>query len=326
VHDDHDDRPIGLSNTLVRRERGPIPWIWEGVVAQEAITLLSAPEKVGKTTLLSLLLDRRRAGGQLLGRTVYPGRTVLCSEENRQLWALRQPPLDFGSDLHFHEPDGDYASRGRWKRYVDDLLDLSAEDDPFDLFVIDTAVTFMPLAHRNKRVLRWALAQLRLVADSPAGILVINQSHNVQRPLAAFADIVIDMAIPRRPPHPTLSPRDRGEGRVRGPTRRRTFTGVGRYPDTLQTASAELNPEGTDYVLLPDNPAPPPPLLATLQTLLAASPTPLTRRDLLARWPGEGPREDSLWRTLTRAVERGLLVASGAGTRMDPFRYELAQP
>src|SRR5215471_14246271 len=99
VHDDHDDRPIGLSNTLVRKERGPIPWIWEGVVAQEAITLLSAPEKVGKTTLLSLLLDRRRAGGQLLGRTVYPGRTVVCSEENDDLWDLRQPPLDFGPNL-----------------------------------------------------------------------------------------------------------------------------------------------------------------------------------------------------------------------------------
>jgi len=33
------------------------------VIAAEAVTLLSAPEKIGKTTLLSLLLDRRRAGG-----------------------------------------------------------------------------------------------------------------------------------------------------------------------------------------------------------------------------------------------------------------------
>ena len=95
------DRPIGRTNAVVARERRLIPWIWEGVVAAGAVTLLSAPEKVGKTTLLSLLLDRRRAGGDLLGRTVSSGKTVLCSEENERLWALRQPPLDFGLDHYF---------------------------------------------------------------------------------------------------------------------------------------------------------------------------------------------------------------------------------
>ena len=38
-------------------------WIWEGLLMEEGITLLTAPEKTGKTTLLSLLLDRRRDGG-----------------------------------------------------------------------------------------------------------------------------------------------------------------------------------------------------------------------------------------------------------------------
>jgi hypothetical protein len=63
--------------------------------------------------------------------------------------------------------------------------------------------------------------------------------------------------------------------------RRRIFTGVGRYPETLQTVTAELNPEGTDYMLLEGSPAPQPPLLNTLQTLLTQSPTPLTCRELL---------------------------------------------
>jgi hypothetical protein len=98
---------------------------------------------------------------------------------------------------------------------------------------------------------------------------------------------------------------------------------VGRYPDTLQAVSAELNAEGTDYLLLPDSPAPHPPLLATLQTLLAESPTPLTCNELLARWPGEAPRPDSLWRTLARGVEVGLFVVSGSGTKTDARRYGL---
>ena len=187
-----DDRPIGRTNAVVTSERRSISWIWEGVVAEGAVTLLSAPEKVGKTTLLSLLLDRRRAGGELLGGTVFPGKTVLCSEENDALWALRQPPLDFGPDLLFHAPDGDFPSRGRWKRYIDDLLELSFRDNPFDLLVIDTAVRFLPLGERNKKTLAWALAQLSLVADGPVGVLILNQSRNVQRPLAAFAELFID--------------------------------------------------------------------------------------------------------------------------------------
>ena len=66
-------------------------------------------------------------------------------------------------------------------------------------------------------------------------MLILNQSRNVHRPLAATADIVIEIEIPRGV----------------NMTRRRTFTGVGRYPETLQTATAELNPAGTDYVLQP---------------------------------------------------------------------------
>jgi hypothetical protein len=307
---EEDDRPIGRTNAVVAGKRRLIPWIWEGVVAAEGVTLLSAPEKVGKTTLLSLLLDRRRAGGELLGRTFYPGKTVLCSEEKDSLWALRQPPLDFGPDLLFHRPAGDCPSRGRWKRFIHDLADLAFREDPFDLLVIDTAVSFLPLGERNKKTRAWALAQLSLISGAPAGVLLLNQSRNVQRPLAAFADIVIDMAIPRGS----------------APTRRRTFTGVGRYPGTLEAVSAELNAEGTDYRVLPGGTPPCPPLFATLEALLAASPVPLTCRELLARWPDSPPRPDSLWRALARGVERGLFIVEGAGTKTDAFRYGLASP
>ena len=106
-----------------------------------------------------------------------------------------------------------------------------------------------------------------------------------------------------------------------GPTRRRIFNGVGRYPDTLQAVTAELNAEGTDYLLLPGSTPADPPLFATLQALLQAGPVPLTRRELLARWPDPPPRPDSLWRTLARGLERGLFVVHGGGTKTDAFRY-----
>jgi len=65
------ERPIGQTNASVQKQRSSIPWLWEGVLAEGAVTLLSAPEKIGKTRLLSLLLDsparRRRASGPVKG-------------------------------------------------------------------------------------------------------------------------------------------------------------------------------------------------------------------------------------------------------------------
>jgi hypothetical protein len=112
-------------------------------------------------------------------------------------------------------------------------------------------------------------------------------------------------------------------------TRRRHFHGVGRYPGTLQHVAAELNPEGTNYVLLAGGPpeAALAPVLETLRQLLSQSPTPLTRQEILARWPeGERPPHvDSLWRCLTRGCEVGLFVRTGDGNKAEAFRYGLAQ-
>jgi hypothetical protein len=81
----HGHAAVSHGNAWLQTLKQPIPWIWDGLVAEDAITLLSAPEKTGKTTLLSLLLDRRRQGGQVLGRKVRLGRTILCSEESISL-------------------------------------------------------------------------------------------------------------------------------------------------------------------------------------------------------------------------------------------------
>jgi hypothetical protein len=311
----HRNAAVSHDNAWLQTLQQPIPWIWDGVVAENALTLLSAPEKTGKTTLLSLLLDRRRQGGHLLGRAVRPGRTVLCSEEQDILWALRQPPLDFGPQLEFHRPLGGNPTARRWRRFIDHLLDLGP--DAFDLLVIDTVMSFLPAAPNNPVGVRKALHELRVVADRPTGVLLLHQTctartrSRARGPLPALADILIDMHMP---------PGDRF-------SRRRQFHGVGRYPGTLQHVAAELNPEGTDYLLL-DAPAETAvaPALETLRHLLSQSPTPLTRQEILARWPETEPRPraDSLWRSLARGCELGILVLTGKGTKAEAFRYQLA--
>jgi hypothetical protein len=180
-------------------------------------------------------------------------------------------------------------------------------------------MNFLPAAQNNPSALRKALNELRGVSERPAGVLLLHQMcaartrSRARGPLTAFADILIDMQIP---------PGDRF-------SRRRHFCGVGRYPGTLQHVAAELNPEGTDYLLLGDD-SPETTLslaLETLRQVLGQSPTPLTRQEILAHWPkGERPpRADSLWRSLARGCELGLFVRTGAGNKAEAFRYALAQ-
>jgi len=294
-----------------------VPWIWEGLVAEEAVTLLSAPEKTGKTTLVSLLLDRRREGGDLLGRTVLPGRTVLCSEENPTLWSLRQPPLDFGSQVEYRRPPGT-PTRRRWRSFINRVLDYPLDDDDRFMLVVDTAMNFLPAGQNNAIALRAALRELRVVAGMPAGVLLVHQTSaartrtRARGPLAGFADILIDMQVPRG---------DRF-------TRRRDFYGVGRYPGTPEYLAAELNPDGTDYILLPDLsiPAVQAPQLPIIERILREAPEPLTRDEILARWPETNrQRADSLWRTLCRGCELGLFVRKGAGTKAEAFRYGMRE-
>jgi hypothetical protein len=131
--------------------------------------------------------------------------------------------------------------------------------------------------------------------------------------LTAVADILLDVQ---------LAPGKRF-------SRPRRFSGVGCYPGTLQRVAAELNPEGADYLLLAEDlpEAALTPAIETLRQLLGQSPEPVTSYQILARWPDgkRPPRADSLWRSLTRGCERGILVRTGAGTKVEALRYTVAE-
>ena len=124
--------------------------------------------------------------------------------------------------LEYHRPIGLNPSAGRWRRYIDHLLDLP--QDSFDLLVIDTAMSFLPAAQNNPGGLRKALNELRVIAGLPAGVLLLHQTSaartrsRARGPLTAFADILIDLQAPGGDRH----------------LRRRDVHGVGRYPGTLE--------------------------------------------------------------------------------------------
>jgi hypothetical protein len=54
------ERPIGRTNAVVLTRRELIPWIWQGVVAERAVTLLEARGRIGPA-------GQEVAAGQRLG-------------------------------------------------------------------------------------------------------------------------------------------------------------------------------------------------------------------------------------------------------------------
>ncbi len=154
------------------------------------------------------------------------------------------------------------------------------------------------------RLRRW-FNELRVVADYPAGVLILHQTCTARGRAGAhgfagaFADILIDMSCPSA---------DRT-------SRRRHFSGVGRYPGMLQHAAAELNSAGTDYLLVADSP--PGQMLnsalETLKRLLSQNSVPLARQEILNNWPEPGtPLLPIVWAGVSCALAN-LALSLGAG-------------
>src|SRR5438552_3558441 len=108
----------------LRRVAQPVTeWLWPGYLAPGNLTLLTSQWKAGKTTLLSLLLDRMKSGGELAGLPVTPGRAAIISEESPALWVERSRKFDFAGHVRwFCRPFLGRPSPEQWQALIDHLL------------------------------------------------------------------------------------------------------------------------------------------------------------------------------------------------------------
>jgi hypothetical protein len=114
--------------------------------------------------------------------------------------------------------------------------------------------------------------------------------------------------------------------RARSRDRRRRISAYSRYAQTPRHLIAELNAEGTDYLVRTD--AAGAPLVQPwpqMQHVLGNATDRLTQQAILQRWPveGEAPDRSTVSRWLNRAAGQGLVRRSGSGYRGDPFVYWL---
>jgi hypothetical protein len=319
---DTPNRPEFRNVWLLDLEDAPFPhtWLWHGYLAPGTVTLLTSPWKSGKTTLVSVLLNRMATGGELAGLTVRPGKAVIVSEESIAQWRLRKQKFGFGP--HVCWICRPFRGRPRpleWLALLDHLLDLRREH-PIDLAVIDPLSEFLPAKSESEAggVLDALLPLQRLTAVGLA-VLLCHHPRKHGRPdsqwargsgaLTAFADVLIEMDYHANPSDPD---------------RRRKVTAYSRFDDTPRCRVIELDETGTNYRSLGDfEEAAFTGGWPVVQAILDEATKKLTRREILEQWPAAKPRPvpETVWRWLDRAVASGLVSHDGNGHRSSPYRY-----
>jgi hypothetical protein len=293
-------------------------WLWHGLVAAGKVTLFTSLWKSGKTTLVAHLLARRRAGGEFLGLAVAPGGSLVVSEEPRDLWPERRRRLGLGSELGIlTRPFTGRPTLADFRQLHDQILDLRRERS-LDLVVFDSLAMFLPGRTENDAgVMVDALAPFLALADAGLAVWLLHhpakgepalgQAARGSGALLASVDIIVEMRHPGGDPF----------------TRRRKLFGWSRYDATPRQLLIELSPDGRRYDRLTDGPDEFHAHWDTVSALLGSAAGPLTRQQIEAAWPAEmaRPHQATLWRWLDRAVELGLAVRVGKGTKTEPFRY-----
>ncbi len=296
-------------------------WLWQGFVARGRLTLLTSAWKAGKTTLLSLLLARRKQGGMLAGLAVQPGKSLVVSEEPMALWAERDRRCDFGGRVCFfprpftHVPDA-----AQWQALVNRILALR-DQHGIDLAVIDPLAPYL----RNENQPQTIFATLLpLAALTQAGMAVLILHHPAKGPrpvghsargsgaLLGHVNISIEMRHPG------------GDAF----TRRRRFLSFSRHEETPRQLLLELNPEGTDYLPVPEDADQAfSAAWHIMRMVLEDASCKLTRQQILAQWPADfdRPNPATLWKWLNRWLDAQMIARDGTGRKNDPFQYWLPE-
>jgi hypothetical protein len=297
-------------------------WLWHGILKPGKVTLLTSLWKSGKSTLVAHLLAQRRKGGEFLGLTVRPGSSVVVSEEPSDLWPIRQRQHGYGSELAV-------VTRpfvGRRPTFADlealnsQLIEHKARHG-LDLVVFDSLAYFSPARSENDAgSMTDGLAPFIALAEEDVAVLLLHHPSKGEPPLGqaargsgallACVDIFLEMRHPGGNPF----------------TRRRRILGWSRYEETPRQMLIELSDDGARYERLPDASEDFHTNWDSLRLVLSAKEWPLTRAEIRRIWPSDlnRPHDATIWRWLDRAVEMGLAIRQGRGTKDEPYRYALA--
>jgi hypothetical protein len=299
-------------------------WLWHGYLAPGCMTMLTGQWKLGKTTMLAVLLGRMATGGQLAGQAVRQGRAVVISDESIDLWHLRMGQLDISDHVGLLcRPFRGQPTPDEWLSLIDYLVRLHDEEG-LELVVIDSLASFMPGRDENNAMcMMQTLAPLQRLLEKGVAVLIVH--HPRRRPSAAGQMMRGSGALPA-----TVDILLEMDWFQRGDEndRRRQLQAFSRYPETPRRQVCEWTADGRDYRTLGNFQE----TVFTegwdvLRMVLEDAQGKLKRQDVLEQWPPDHPRPDpsSIRTWLEKGVTRGLVRRDGAGRRNSPFRYWLPE-
>src|SRR5262245_34176485 len=120
-----------------------VPWIWDGYLGPGRVSLLTSMWKSGKTTLLSVLLQRMGTGGTLAGLAVAPGKALVISEEPEGIWQPRLKQFQLGHVYIECQPFLGKPTPEQWHGLIAFVAEMHRQHG-LGLLVIDTLTTFLP--------------------------------------------------------------------------------------------------------------------------------------------------------------------------------------
>ena len=309
--------PIDFTTpSQLKNKAAPLKWIWPGVVAQGAVTLLTSEWKSGKSTLLSVLLSKLGTGGTLAGSTIPKCKAYVFSEESEAVWDERHARLKFvDGAIDFSCQPYQTATEDRWFDRIRGLMDL-----PPGLVVFDSLTEFLPPGVENYAAgLRRATSPLHVLTRRGHGLVMTHhpakyRGRIVERgsgDLTAFVDIKATLDAPP----------EALNDRVRSLELKSRPFGFNR------TMHLELSADGTDYRVVPAEPDYKSFAWGwgILKAMIEDCAEPPTRKYLLDNWllDFEKPSFSTMRRWLERAEAEGLVEVTGTGRRDDAFRYRL---
>lgn len=237
---------VGLRTSELGSKQAEPAWLWRGYLAERCVTLFTSQWKSGKTTLISILLDRMTAGGDLLGLPLQPAKVAVISEETSQIWDMRRQRLQFGEDVWwFCQPfHGRKPEFGEWLALVQHVLGLRAQG--VNLVVIDSLTSVLPGHCENDAAgLMEALLPLQHLTAAGMSVLLVHhprkgkatagQAARGSGALTSFVDLMIEM-------YWFDHAGDVAE-------RRRRLLAFSRFQATPPHLVIELNAEGVDYLV-----------------------------------------------------------------------------
>lgn len=300
----------------------PLSWVWDGYLARGYVTLLTGWWKIGKSSLVSALIGRMGAGGEVAGRAVTPGTVLVVTEETAGPWGRRFGPQGIGDWAGFvYNPFVLNPVPVQWG-YLFKSIDDVRRAGRLDLVVLDSLAALLPGSEETSaRAMTAALRPVRDLAGHGVAVLLLHhprkgakaggQAARGTGALTANVDTILEYTW---------------AGPPTTENRRRRLFAWSRLPGAPREVVVELAADGTTYTAVPGGPADLSDETTRVVAGLVRATPGRTARELSQAWPADAfrPAPRRIQEALQTLTEAGHLVRTGRPHASDPYRYTWA--